>query len=111
MGLFEEHASEETLTAFELFVGYMPHQIVHQVLVDSGGDVEKGKDLFWKMFMNTSDYGKREWGWIKPVLDRIEISEFKKKKKVEDPMMNPFLSPMGGEGGGGGGCDCGSCGG
>jgi len=107
MGLFEEHASEETLNAFELFISHMPHQIVHQVLLDSDGDVEKGKDLFWKIFMNTSDYGKREWGWIKPVLDSIEVSEVK-KRKVVDPMMNPYLSPMGD---GGGGCGCGSCGG
>ena len=110
MGLFEEHASEETLLAFELFIRHMPHQIVHQVLLDSNEDVERGKDLFWKMFMDTSDYGKREWGWIKPVLDSIEVSEIK-KRKVEDPMMNPYLSPPMGGGGGGGGCGCGSCGG
>jgi len=105
MGLFEEHASEDTLAEFTFFVGCQPTQIVHQVLLDSGGDVERGKDIFWKMFMNTSDYGKREWGWIKPVLDSIEVSEIK-KRRAEDPMMNPFLSPMGGDG-----CSCGSCGG
>ena len=106
MGLFEDHASKETLTAFELFIGHQPYQIVHQVLLDSNGDVDKGKDIFWKMFLDTSDYGKREWGWIKPVLDSVEVS-YTKKKKAEDPMLNPFLSPVGS----GGGCGCGSCGG
>ena len=105
MALFEEHVSEDTLNAFESFIGHLPNQIVHQVLIDSEGDVDKGKEMFWKMFLNTSDYGKREWGWIKHVLDSIEVPEVKKRKD-EDPMMNPFLAP-----GGIGGCDCGSCGG
>jgi hypothetical protein len=105
MALFEEQLSGKTLEAFEEFILNMPMQITHQVLLDSDSDPGKGRDIFWKMFRQTSDYAKREWGWVQRVMDSVEVP--KKIKKREDPMMNPFLAP----GGMDGGCDCGSCGG
>jgi hypothetical protein len=106
MALFEDQVSEKTLEAFEVFVKNTPIQVTNQVILDSDGDPEAGRDIFWKMFLQTSDYAKKEWGWVQKVLDRVEVP--KTVKKTEDPMMNPFLAPSGM---GGGGCDCGSCGG
>ena len=105
MAIFEEQLTEKTLQAFNQFISCTPIQIVQMIMLDSNEDAVKGREIFWKMFRQTSDYAKQEWGWVQNVLDNVEVPKVAKKK--EDPLMNPFLAPFGA----GTGCDCGSCGG
>lgn len=89
MTIYEKKLHTQTLEAFLKFIKSTPAQITLQIALESDFDIKLGCDLYWKLFRRTSDYSAKEWGWVKNLIDSIEVPPLKRK---EDPL-NPFLMP------------------